>query len=83
MGIEEGGNNWLAKGVFQLSMGGFTLSVWDFIDVLQLTHSSSTWWNKVTAYFRIKQLCMFTQYNGREIRFQTPEHRLAWDAVQR
>ena len=83
MGIEERGSNRLTKGVFKSRMGEFALSVWDFIDVLQLTHSSSTWRNKVTAYFRIKQLYMFAQYNGGEIGFRTPEHRLAWDAVQR
>ena len=82
MGIEEVGNNRLAKGVFQSSMGGFTLSVWDFIDVLQLTHSSGTWRNKVTAYFRIKQLYMFAQYNHGGIWFQSREHCLAWDAVR-
>ena len=59
MGMGERGNNQLTKGVFQLSMGEFMLSVRDFIDILQVTHSSSTWQNKVTAYFCIKQLCMF------------------------
>ena len=82
LNIEEMGNNQLTKGVFLSEGREFTLSVWEFIDILQLAHSSATWRNKVTAYFRIKQLYMFAQYNGGDITFQTPEHRPAWKAVQ-
>ena len=51
LNIEEMGNNRLTKGVFLSEGREFTLSVWEFIDILQLVHSSATWWNKVTAYF--------------------------------
>ena len=64
LNIEETGNNQLTKGVFLSEGREFTLSVWEFINILQLVHSSATWQNKVTAYFQIKQLYMFAQYNG-------------------
>ena len=82
LGMEEMANSRVTKGVFQSSTGPFTLSIWDFIDILQLTHSSGTWRNKVNAYFRVKQLYMFAQYNGGDISFQTPEHCLAWGSIQ-
>jgi len=82
LGMEEMANNRVTKGVFRSSTGEFALSMWEFIDILQLTHSSGTWRNKVTAYFRIKQLYMFAQYNGGDIHFQNREHRMAWETVK-
>ena len=78
MGMEELRNNRVGNGAFQASTGEFTLSIWDFIDILQLKHSSGTWQNKFTAYFRIKRLCMFAQYKGVETPFQTPEQHGKW-----
>ena len=51
LNIEETDSNWLTKGVFQSEEREFTLSVCEFIDILQLMHSSAIWRNKVTAYF--------------------------------
>ena len=42
LNIEEMGNNWLTKGVFLSEGREFTLSVWEFINILQLVHSSAT-----------------------------------------
>jgi len=82
MGMEELSNNRVGNGTFQASTGEFTLSIWDFIDILGLKHSSGTWRNKFTAYFRIKRLFMFAQYRGAVMQFRTPECSQAWDVIQ-
>lgn len=82
MGMEEMRGNRIRNGVFQTSTGEVSLSVWDFIDILQLKHSSGTWRNKVNTYFRIKELYLFAQYKGGEMPFQSPEHCQAWEVVR-
>lgn len=82
MGMEEVRNNRVGNGTFQASTGDFTLSIWDFIDILQLKHSSGTWRNKFTAYFRIKQLYIFAQHSGGETQFETLGHSQAWEVVR-
>jgi hypothetical protein len=82
MGMEELSNNRIGNGAFRASTGEFTLSIWDFIDILGLKHSSNTWRNKVTAYFRVKQLFMFARYRGAAMPFQNPEHTQAWNVIR-
>jgi hypothetical protein len=68
-------NRQISSGVFQASMGPVNLDVWTFINILDLTHKSGTWRNKVTAYFRVQKLYKFVQSTqGLNLPFETQEH---------
>jgi hypothetical protein len=81
LGMDEK-NNRVADGVFMSSVGDFPLTIWNFIDILDLQHTSGTWRNKMTSYFRIKQLYTFSQHNSGEIPFQRPDYSNAWDVIR-
>lgn len=80
LGMVEKGNNKISHGVFHASMGSYALTVSTFIDLMNLGHSSATWSNKLTMYFRLKSLHSYSQHVG-GARFQSPVHNDAWGIV--
>lgn len=80
LGMKEQGNNRLSNGVFSASVGDFGLDLWTFIHMMDLGHSPGTWRNKLTTYFRIKSLHLYSQHIG-GIGFQDQSHVYAWNVV--
>jgi hypothetical protein len=81
LGMVEQGNGRVGHGIFHASTGDFQLDLPTFLDVMHLEHSAATWGNKLSAYFRIKTLYSFFQYNG-GIVFQDAAHTQAWNTVR-
>jgi len=81
LGIVEQTNNRLTSGVFCASTGEFMLGWTDFIDAMSLEHSSATWRNKMTMYFRIKSLYLYFQHTGSR-HFQDQAHDHAWEILE-
>lgn len=73
-------NNRVSDGVFSASTGDVTLNLATFIDVMDLEHTLGTWRNKLTTYFRLKSLYLYSQHND-GITFQDPAHQSAWRVV--
>ena len=73
-------NNRISDGIFHASTGGYALSLLKFIDLMSLGHSTATWGNKLTMYFRLKTLYSYSQHVG-GANFQSPAHNEAWDIV--
>ena len=82
LGMSEQPNNRVSDGVFPASIGDFTLSLVAFIDVMDLEHSAATWGNKLTMFFRLKSLYLYSEHIG-GIRFRDPAHNQAWDVTRR
>jgi hypothetical protein len=80
LGMVELGNNRVSDGVFSASIGEFRLTLATFINIMDLAYTPSTWKNKLTMYFRLKALYLYSQHAGR-IDFQDPVHNSAWGIV--
>jgi hypothetical protein len=80
LGMVEQQNNRVSEGVFSASAGDFSLSLETFIDAMNLEHAWGTWRNKLTTYFRIKSLYLYSKHAGR-IDLKNPVHRNTWDVV--
>ena len=82
LGMLEQPNNRVSDGVFPASTGDFALSLGTFIEVVGLDHSAATWGNKLTTFFRLKSLYLYSEH-VRGIRFRDPAHNQAWDVTRR
>lgn len=82
LGMVEQRNGRVSDGAFSASTGCFTLSLATFIDLMHLEHTSTTWRNKLTAYFRLKSLYLYSEHTG-GVRFQSPAHSYTWTIVSR
>jgi hypothetical protein len=80
LGMVEQQNNRISDGVFVASTGSFTLNLTTFIDLMHLEHTSATWRNKLTMYFRLKSLYLYSEHTG-GVRFEAQAHRTAWGIV--
>lgn len=82
LGMVEQRNNRVSDGVLSTSVGDFVINLATFINMMDLEHSASTWGNKLTTYFRLKSLYLYSEHTG-GIEFQDPTHRYAWNVVSK
>jgi hypothetical protein len=80
LGMVEGANRRISKGVFHASTGNYSLTLTMFIEVMGLGHTSSTWGNKVTMFLRLRAIYSYYEHKG-EPCFQSQIHQDAWEIV--
>jgi hypothetical protein len=80
LGMVEGANHRVCKGVFRASTGNYSLTLATFIEVMGLGYASGTWGNKLTMFFRLKAIYSYYEHAG-EPCFQSPIHQDAWIIV--
>lgn len=80
LGMTERGNGRISDGEFHASSGSYALNLSTFINAVGLGHSSATWRNKMTMYFRLKSLHSYTQHTSGKY-FQSKEHQNVWEIV--
>jgi hypothetical protein len=81
LGMAEMGNGRISGGQFLASTGYFSFNLSRFIDIMCLEHTPATWGNKLTAYFRVKSLYLYSQHNP-GISFANRAHQTAWSVVK-
>ena len=82
LGMVELGNNRVSDGVFPASTGDFRLSLATFVDITDLGYTPSTWKNKLTMYFRLKSLHLYSLHAS-GIVFEDRTHSSAWSILSR
>jgi len=80
LGMMEGANHRVSKGVFRASTGNYSLTLPTFIEVMDLGHASGTWGNKLTMFFRLKAIYSYHEHAG-EPHFWSPIYQDAWRIV--